>query len=717
MKFLEFLLQNQIKEWKDFYINYNLLKKILKPIQSLYKLKLRKNYLKEISEQNKGDNFKNQLQNLDIEIDYLENKMDINKIHTSFCNQMIIETKKFLFFYKESLDKNVERLTEIKEQINYAKKTFCFPTYEKIFEIYLKVLYKEFSLLREFMELNFQAKNKILKKYKKFFKLLNNDINKNFPVFQIDVNLDKLFEETGVTEFEKIIDLHITKIKKYFNSNYSNKYKDNTINYLKSEVSEKETSLLTCFYIGFLIGLIILFSSIILCVHYSYKDHFLLDLNYKKIYPVYRMMFCLIFYFFVICLNIFIWKKNNFPYHLLFNFSNLNLFFNEIFTLMNKAVFMIVIMLLFYMYYLLNHLNLNPSYLLFFSNNYIPLICMIFIIIYMFYDINFSSFINVFDLKSFEFKNVFYTNQLISLIGPMRGIFYTLCYYTFYTETFTYIDNYCTMEGNIFYLLITLYPITVRIYQCFNIIKIDINNQESKIYQMFKIAKYFGYILIILFSFFYPISGYSISVLIIWSILYVVLSLFSIFCDLDIDFQLLKKNQNLLRKKLFYNKNNYYFYMGTDIILRFVFIFTLCPEVILHFFNDFLHSVLTTIYILEIFRRFIWNLIRVEVKCIQISKKYILFNNIELPFKRNEEDENKFELRSKILVDKEQINFSNIEYISDTGIIKFNQESNDVYENIFITYLNENYILKTKQNLKKDLDRLKNIYLVENNTL
>ena len=716
MKFLQFLLQNQIKDWKDFYINYNLLKKIMKPIQNLYKLKLRKNYLKEISNESKGDNFRGQLQNLDIEIDNLENSLDINKIHTSFCNQMIIETKKFLFFYKESLDKNVERLTEVKEQINYAKKTFCFSTYQNFFEAYLKILYKEFSLLRDFMELNFQAKNKILKKYKKFFKLLNNDKNKNFPVFQIEVNLDKIFDDSGVSDFEKIIDLQITKIKQYFNSNFSNKYKENTINQLKDVMSGKNTSLLNCFSIGFSIGLIILFSSIIFCVHYSFKEYFLQDLHYQKIYPVYRMMICFIFYLFMISLNTFIWKNNNFPYHYLFSINNLNLFFSDIFVLINKATFMIVIMLLLYMYYLLNHLKLNPSYLLIFPNHYIHLISFLIIFIYMFSDISLDFFKNVFDLKSFEFKNVFYTSQLISLIGPLRGIFYTICYYTLYDETFKNIDNYCTMDGNILYLLITLYPIIIRIYQCINIIIIDSNNLESKINQTFKIAKYIGYILIVFFSFFYQYSGYSIVILIIWIILYIIVALFSIFCDLDVDFQLLKKNQKLLRKKLFFNKNNYYFYMGADIILQFIFFFTLSPEVILHFFNNTLHTVLTIIYILEIFRRFIWNLIRVEVKCIQISKKYILFNNIELPFKRNEDDENKFELRSK-LINIEQNNFSNIEYISDTGIIKFNEESNDVYENKFITYLNENYILRTKQNLKKDLDRLKNIYLVENNTL
>ena len=41
MKFLEYLLKNQIPLWKDFYVNYNLLKQILKPLHKLYKAKLR----------------------------------------------------------------------------------------------------------------------------------------------------------------------------------------------------------------------------------------------------------------------------------------------------------------------------------------------------------------------------------------------------------------------------------------------------------------------------------------------------------------------------------------------------------------------------------------------------------------------------------------------------------------------------------------------------
>jgi SPX domain protein involved in polyphosphate accumulation len=37
MKFGEYLQQHQVSEWKDFYINYNLLKQIIKKLEKKYK--------------------------------------------------------------------------------------------------------------------------------------------------------------------------------------------------------------------------------------------------------------------------------------------------------------------------------------------------------------------------------------------------------------------------------------------------------------------------------------------------------------------------------------------------------------------------------------------------------------------------------------------------------------------------------------------------------
>lgn len=37
MKFGEYLEQHQVSEWRDFYINYNLLKQIIKKLEKKYK--------------------------------------------------------------------------------------------------------------------------------------------------------------------------------------------------------------------------------------------------------------------------------------------------------------------------------------------------------------------------------------------------------------------------------------------------------------------------------------------------------------------------------------------------------------------------------------------------------------------------------------------------------------------------------------------------------
>ena len=113
MKFLEFLISNQIQIWKDFYINYNLLKQIIKPLHALYKTKLRSLYLKK-------SNIDESREALLLTLN--EPDVNIPKIAQEFQTQIILELQKVHFFYTETLHKKIEpRLFEIQEQIDFAK--------------------------------------------------------------------------------------------------------------------------------------------------------------------------------------------------------------------------------------------------------------------------------------------------------------------------------------------------------------------------------------------------------------------------------------------------------------------------------------------------------------------------------------------------------------------------------------------------------------------
>ena len=158
MKFQKYLEENQISQWKDFYLNYSLLKKILKPMHKLYKMKLRKVYLNILSKQIQSSSLKNPLLDLENEFNFLDESLNAEDIANQFHNQLILEVKKVEHFFKETLDNRIIiRLKEIKEQIEFAKLHLVFDDYSKTFELAIKQLYREVSLLKDYVDLNLKA--------------------------------------------------------------------------------------------------------------------------------------------------------------------------------------------------------------------------------------------------------------------------------------------------------------------------------------------------------------------------------------------------------------------------------------------------------------------------------------------------------------------------------------------------------------------------------
>ena len=62
----------------------------------------------------------------------------------------------------------------------------------------------------------------------------------------------------------------------------------------------------------------------------------------------------------------------------------------------------------------------------------------------------------------------------------------------------------------------------------------------------------------------------------------------------------------------------------------------LSPEYTEYFFGKEVTYLATTFYILEIIRRFIWNCFKIEVKHIEISKRYLMTTDVKLPFQKDE---------------------------------------------------------------------------------
>ena len=178
------------------------------------------------------------------------------------------------------------------------------------------------------------------------------------------------------------------------------------------------------------------------------------------------------------------------------------------------------------------------------------------------------------------------------------------------------------------------------------------------------------------------------------------------------DFGLLQKGKNYpLRDKLYYKKKYIYYIISVlDFFFRFLWLITLSPEVINAFIRpESLSIILSSV---EIFRRGMWNLIRVEYKHFEISKEFKVTNDVELPFIKqgvkfinnennllnligmNREQKIQYELE-KIMEEKERRGSIKYEsrFIPDTETNNRNSVNDDLNE-----YLKA-YEINTRQNM------------------
>ena len=119
---------------------------------------------------------------------------------------------------------------------------------------------------------------------------------------------------------------------------------------------------------------------------------------------------------------------------------------------------------------------------------------------------------------------------------------------------------------------------------------------------------------------------------IFWLIFTFISSCCSFAWDIIIDFGFLEKGKNYpLRNKLYYKPVFIYYFIALyDFVLRFFWLLTISPEVLGSFVRPETLSIILNS--LEITRRGLWNILKVENKHIDISKEFKVSNDVELPF-------------------------------------------------------------------------------------
>jgi len=321
----------------------------------------------------------------------------------------------------------------------YIKENKQYKNYKDNIELAIKELNKEVAVMKTFIELNLKAKAKILKKFKKYCK---------FCLEKIDIikDIDEYVSMPSINIKEplKFISDAQSEIEKVFYAHFFEKYAFNTLKKLKDYANKVYFTQIQSFNFGFFMGILTILLFLCLLIGWHFRIDMDDDAEFKTIFPMFRGYAIICIYLWLLGLNVYAWNNFNINYKLCFQFNN---HYSDITAIFKRtAVFSTVLVLMILCYMILRtRIPIIYDLLIFIPLEMTPLAAWFCLIIYIFFPsksfFNYEGRVYFFNLfvESFssillkcEFKHIWFMDQLTSLIGPIRDIEYTICYYTHY---------------------------------------------------------------------------------------------------------------------------------------------------------------------------------------------------------------------------------------------------------------------------------------------
>ena len=627
-----------LSEWEEFYIDYKTILKIIGKINNNNKneqkddSKIDNNYLEEkLLDNNEQNN---------------EEKKRINNRFKIYITQLNLEKNKICFFDNLLQKKrHNKRFEEIIEQLKYIEKNETIKIFKKQLLQSLKNLYRELSNYGiNYLDVNYNLMNDIIYQEESKFIEENPSLIKNEEDFQ---NLKKIKNEIKIF-FEKAKeynDKFLSQINEQYKY-YSEQEKvndENTDDESNNEINKslpnpsrlkKASFKIKLYKISLIIMIILLF----LC-SFIYFFYLNIDIDedpeFRSLIPMYRTYGIICLYLWFIGLNIKAWEDIKINYRALFSFQ---LSKNSIIDIcICASIFCSFLFLAFLIYFITRTpLGISLGLNLYNIADILPAFIWLCLLLYFFCPfkiLNYKGRNNIKKLFSeciasilipIEFKHIWFMDQLTSLIGPMRDIEYTFCYYSYYNNPFQTRQLYCS-NSRIVYLIIAIFP---NLFRCLQVGRQIIDNQKVFPY-IFNIGKYTFNIIVATFSF---LSQFHIMFYYFWLANAFISGCYSSFWDIKMDwgyFESGSYNWPLRNKTKFKKKFLCILSIPVDIILRFLWMLSISPEIMSQYIRpEFLALVL---YTLEMIRRAFWNFIRVEFEHYELEKMYQISFYEELP--------------------------------------------------------------------------------------
>jgi len=633
-------------EWEDFYIDYKKILIIIGKLNNYEKKEKKENNnidintfeekLLENNEQN--DEEKKRIDN---------NRLEMNNVFKKYIKQLNLEKDKISFFDNILQNKrHKKRFEEIIEQLKYIENNETIKIFKKQLLQSLKNLYREITNYEiNYLDVNNSIMNDIIYPEETRFMDENPIINneENFQILKKIKNDISLFFEKAKEYNIKFL-CQINEQYKYYseqekeeeqNSDDENDNNNITNNNLPNPKRlQKAKFKLKLYKISFWVMIVLLF----LC-SFIYFFYLNIDIDedpeFRSLIPMYRTYGIICLYLWFIGLNIKAWEDIRINYRALFSFQ---LSKNSIIDICTCAsIFCSFLFLSFLIYFITRTpLGIRLGLNLYNIADILPAFIWLSLLLYFFCPFKILNYEGRNNIKKLfweciasilipiEFKHIWFMDQLTSLIGPMRDIEYTFCYYSYYENPFETRQLNCS-NSRVVYLIIAIFP---NLFRCLQVGRQIIDNQKVFPY-IFNIGKYTFNIIVATFSF---LSQFHIIFYYFWLANAFISGCYSSFWDLKMDWGYFESNSYnwpLRNKTKFKKKLLCILSIPVDIILRFLWMLSISPEIMSQYIKpEFLALVL---YTLEMIRRAIWNFIRVEFEHYELEKMYQISFYEELP--------------------------------------------------------------------------------------
>lgn len=227
------------------------------------------------------------------------------------------------------------------------------------------------------------------------------------------------------------------------------------------------------------------------------------------------------------------------------------------------------------------------------------------------------------------FNDFFIADQIISISIVLYDIEYTICYYI--VDAFKDKDT-CKNSHKWILTILAVLPLLWRFLQCLRRYR-DLNDSA----QLLNAGKYLTSMILAVISSLKNSTSQSKALFVIWLIIALASTTYSYSWDILRDWSLIEscrccnndKKCTLLRSQRMYPKFWYYSAMLSNLLLRVLWTLTISPDMLKDFGQTDIFT--TLLACLEVTRRAIWNVFRLENEQVNNCGKYRAYNEVPLP--------------------------------------------------------------------------------------